>query len=827
MDDLSFEPSTVEQKPPPPPAPATNVDDDVYKPWEDADLRGAVGIANPSQDPAASPFSDDATEKATTELLLGSTLSSKPDQQSSTDWFAGSAVASQPAQPSHTDLLLGDALGNAPFQAATTDLLLGGGLSSGPAQSDLLLGVGASSESAQASRVLPGTAELLFGDDLGGSQAPPARSGITSASPLTSEDPTASAADLPVASQDITELLMGPLTSTAASHGSRQNPVHTEEPRAEQGGQGLSLIDLGESSASEAGGGESAAMLRGQSAQPQGVIDLSGSSSKKAPSQQPQAKAKSKAGGKAKAKAARHAIPANAQAFGSDDLFGRAEVERSIQDDAADALGAVYQMLPDQVKQHIPVPNSCTAVTTAQDTEVVIQDEEEPADEPGANAALPGGSSAVGLQGPITGGALEEEHIATSVNRSTQGRWVPTYMRHQLAAGGHTTLPTAVNAHEYVAGQAPPPTLGQTFVEMGQEIGEGAQAMFDFLSQFLDSFSAQCQVCSHHAVSTAHEQVITCGGGLCGADDQDEIALGPLASEAAMGLGPVRSRVKRDLHGVSFETLLEMARVKFAGRQAPAELGRFVRSRDLTRQEVSDPGVEDWLLFTEVNIDIVPEDFRLHICQSNGPMGLLPLRCEERWHLDRHQGRAQVEISTASAGAFVHVVLRMDITSLPSDGRGASPGCEVDSRLFLKPRDLNAPLPRGIVEELTEVHHLVSEGLRDMVLSFSDAVTTQSETLSAFSLPRSTAPLVAQEPEPEAGLGGGLDMAPSSSPVVKWPLARDRMPSWAVDGPPEKRDDGAVGGSGPLSKDAKKSLDPAEDKGSVDKDLLMKFASVV
>jgi len=817
MEDVSLELFAVEQKPaqppPPPPPPATNVDDDVYKPWEDANLRGTVGIASPSQDFAAAPSSDDATEKATADLLLGGSLSSQPAQPSQTDLLLGGALSSEPAQPSRTDLVLGSGLSSEPAQPSQTDLLFGGGLSSEP--------IGPS-------RILPDTAELVFGDVLGGNQLPLASSVITTANLLTEEEPVGPTADLPVGSQDFSDLLMGPLTNTAASHGSQRDP-RPSDTRAEQGGQGLSLIDLGESSASEAGGGESA-LLRGPPAQPQGVIDLSGSSSKQPPSQQAQAKAKSKASGKAKAAPKR--IPQNAQAFGSDDLFGRAEGERSMQDDAADALGAVYQMLPDQVKQHLPVPNSCMAVTTAQDTEVVIQEEEEePADEPVVSAALPGRSSATGLQGPITGGALEEEHIANSVSRSTQGRWVPTYMRHQLAAGGHTAMPSAVNAHEYSAGQAPPPTLGQTFIEMGSEIGEGAQAIVDFVAAFLDSFSAQCQVCSHHAVSTAHEHVISCGEGLCGAEDHEEIVLGPLASEAAMGLGPIRCRVKRDLPGVSFETVLEIARVKFAGRQAPAELTSFVRSRDLARQEVSDPGVEDWLLFTEVNIDLVPADFRPHICQSNGPMGLLPLRCEERWHVDRHQARAQVEISTASVGGFVHVVLRMDINGLPSDDGGSSSGCEVDSRLFLKPRDTNAPLPRGIVEELTEKHHLVSEGLRDMVLSFSaSAADPQPQAQLAFSPPQSMALQAVQEPEPEAGLGGGLDLP--ASPLVKWPLARDRMPSWAADGPSEKRDDGAVGAghSGPLAKDAKAplpNLDPAADKGSVDKDLLMKFASAV
>eukprot|EP00930_Biecheleria_cincta_P098160 TRINITY_DN8983_c1_g1_i1.p1 TRINITY_DN8983_c1_g1~~TRINITY_DN8983_c1_g1_i1.p1 ORF type:complete len:814 (-),score=164.33 TRINITY_DN8983_c1_g1_i1:165-2606(-) len=813
MEDVNFEAFSVEQKPqqppppPPPPPPTTNVDDDVYKPWEDANLRGAVGIASPSQDFAAAPFSDDATEKAATELLFGGSLSSQPAQPSQTDFLLGGAFSSEPAQPSNADLLLGGGLSSEPAQPSQTDLLVGGGLSSKPAQS---------------SRILPGTAELLFGDDLGGNQPPPARSVIPTANLLSEDEPAGPAAD-----PDFSDLLMGPLTNNAASHGSRQDP-RPSDTRAEQGGgQGLSLIDLGESSASEAGGGESA-FLRGPPSQPQGFIDLSGSSSKKPPSQQAQAKAKSKASGKAKAAPKR--IPQNAQAFGSDDLFGRAEGERSMQDDAADALGAVYQMLPDQVKQHLPAPNSCLAVSTANDTEVVIQEEEEePADEPAGNAALPGANITGGLRGPVTGGALEEEHIANTVSRSTQGRWVPTYMRHQLAAGGHTTMPTAVNAHEYSAGQAPPPTLGQTFMEMGQEIGEGAQAIVEFVAAFFDSFSAQCQVCSHHAVSTAHEHVISCGGGLCGAADDEEIVLGPLASEAAMGLGPIRSRVKRDLPGVSFETLLEMARVRFAGRQAPAELTRFVRSRDLGRQEVSDPGVEDWLLFTEVNIDLVPADFRTHICQSHGPMGLFPLKCEERWHVDRHQTRAQVEISTASVGAFVHVVLRMDINGLSSDGTSGSSGCEVDSRLFLKSRDLNAPLPRGIVEELTEVHHLVSEGLRDMVLSFSAVADPQPQAQSAFNLPQSMAQQAVQEPEPEAGLGGGLDLPEqAASPVVKWPLARDRMPSWAVDGPAEKRDDGAVGagasGRPPAAKDA---TNPAADKAAVDKDLLMKFASAV
>merc|ERR1711865_299251 len=71
---------------------------------------------------------------------------------------------------------------------------------------------------------------------------------------------------------------------------------------------------------------------------------------------------------------------------------------------------------------------------------------------------------------PLPAG-LEGQHLESAVKYTTEGRWVPKYMRQQLAENGHISLPAGVNAHEHKAG-APPPSIVNTLGEMGQEIGQ-------------------------------------------------------------------------------------------------------------------------------------------------------------------------------------------------------------------------------------------------------------------------------------------------------------------------------------------------------------------
>lgn len=192
--------------------------------------------------------------------------------------------------------------------------------------------------------------------------------------------------------------------------------------------------------------------------------------------------------------AAMKRIPANAKGFGSDDLFGAPKPK----DDSI--FETVCKMLPEQVTSRV----DCLQVPVETETEVQAPVAQAPQD-------------------------LSAEHTATAVNRTVEGRWVPTYMRQQLAAGGHTSLPQAPNGHEFSA-NAQPPTCGQAFVDMGHDFGEGAQAVLEFMAAIFTSLTFQCQACSHHAISTAHEQVMALGDDWCGFADAEE-EVGPAPSD--------------------------------------------------------------------------------------------------------------------------------------------------------------------------------------------------------------------------------------------------------------------------------------------------------
>merc|ERR1719272_130112 len=114
---------------------------------------------------------------------------------------------------------------------------------------------------------------------------------------------------------------------------------------------------------------------------------------------------------------------------------------------------------------------------------------------------------------------------------------------------GHTSVPSASNpnAHEYSASAAPP-TIGSTFDSLGEDLGEQAQTMLNFIIAVVTSLSFQCQMCTHQTATTAHERVMVFGENLCSEvhldhSDDGELPLGPLPSEAASGYGPMRSRV--------------------------------------------------------------------------------------------------------------------------------------------------------------------------------------------------------------------------------------------------------------------------------------------
>ncbi|CAE8716698.1 unnamed protein product, partial [Polarella glacialis] len=735
------------------------------------------------------------------------------------DFLFGDAFSSPVPAVSRTGddsaaLLFGDASsGPAPAVSRTGDdtaALLFGDANSRPAPAvsrtggdpaDFLFGDAFSSPAPAVSRTGDDTAALLFGDE--SSRPAPAASRTGASSLPAVHRSTLSLIDL----GDSDELSGDTSNNWSPVHLDLSAPSGGRESASAQPATSSTYVDLSVPAGAGAAPQQSGSSASEAPSSRQAGAWGHGATGTSASSSSAQSRGAAKAKAKAKAKAGpgsgsvpapsqgpSRGIPANARGFGSDDLFGPAAgPERSMQEEAEKALGAVYRLLPDQVKLAVP---DCMAATHADDREELLVDrqvgEVEGVEEESRNA-------------------LEEEHEATAVNRAVEGRWVPTYMRHQLAAGGHTTLPSAPNAHEYSAGEAPP-SLGATFLEMGVDLGEGAQAVLDFLGTFLATFSVQCQVCSHQTVSSAHDQVITFGENLCGAvpEEGELVVLGPLVSEAAAGLGPIRSRVKRSMPGVSFENLLQVVKMKLVTPSAAPEFARSaVRSRALAREVVDNTcGIEDWLFNTEVQPSMVPADYRTHICVSNGPMGLHPLKCHEIWHVERRGARAEVEITSAPSGSLVIVVLRLEIVGLPNDG------CEVDSRLFLRPREFGAMLPRGLVEELTEVHHLSSENLRDVVLAFG----TEDAPNSANA-----------EPEPEAGLGGqdyqgyagGIAQdGHGPPPVVQWPF-KERVPSWAMDATPEKRSTSFAGV--PLPQ-AGVSLAPLDEGSALNKDFLLQVA---
>jgi len=464
-------------------------------------------------------------------------------------------------------------------------------------------------------------------------------------------------------------------------------------------------------------------------------------------------------------------IPRDSQAFGSDDLFGNGSRERSIREEAVAALapamatiapamatihGYLPEQLKEQLKQHVP---DCMAPVEDPSTEEVFSAR-------GHNGE-PSGPAA-----PVAGtGALEEQHTNIAVDRAVQGRWVPTYMRQQLVQNGHTQLPSAPNAHEYDA-NAPPPNLGDAFAEMGQELGETAQTMLTFMIALISSLSLQCQMCSHSAASTVHEQVVTfcenpCGACVQRADQAEEVVvLGRPLDENAAGLGPVRSRLVRSFEGLLFSQLVQVVKSQLVTAQAPPQFKRAVRSRELARQISSGGEVEDWLFNTEVNVEAVPPG----ILQNLGLGPMEPFNCREIWHIEGRDGSAQVEISTVSTTSPVILVIRLDIAEQPGV-EGGFPSCQVDSRLYVRPRQHGAVLPLGFVEQLTEAHHVYSESLRDAILALAAAaqVTPTASPLGATSgdIPSAGA-AAAVTPAAQAPVVPALPSTADAAPGATW-----------------------------------------------------------
>merc|ERR1719265_526390 len=196
--------------------------------------------------------------------------------------------------------------------------------------------------------------------------------------------------------------------------------------------------------------------------------------------------------------------------------------------------------------------------------------------------------------------------------------------------------------------------------------------------------------------------------------------MGPLQDESAAGLGPLRSRLRRSMQGVSFQMVLDIVKTKLVCEAAnrewvapPNSFQRLVRSRKLTR-EVLNGSSEDWLFSTEVNQQCLPQEVSAHL---SGGVSMLSFR--ERWHIEHDEAKASVEMSNDIADSPVDLVLRMDLTDRPGTPSG---GCEADSRLYAKPRAHGDVMPIGFMERLIDAHHMHSESLREIVLALMEDV---------------------------------------------------------------------------------------------------------
>jgi len=115
--------------------------------------------------------------------------------------------------------------------------------------------------------------------------------------------------------------------------------------------------------------------------------------------------------------------------------------------------------------------------------------------------------------------------------------------------------------------------------------------------------------------------------------------------------------------------------------------------------------------------------------------------------------------------SLVVVAIRLDIVDRPDLVGG--PGCEVDSRLYIRPRTHGAVMPIGFVEGLTEMHHVQCESLRDAVLGLAEASAT---SLSWPAPPAATPGPPAQTADDEA------NRYVTEAATMKFPVSPEKRP---------------------------------------------------
>lgn len=304
-----------------------------------------------------------------------------------------------------------------------------------------------------------------------------------------------------------------------------------------------------------------------------------------------------------------------------------------------------------------------------------------------------------------------------------------------MAQNGHLQLPSAErpNAHEYNAEQ-PPPTVTQAFTEMGEELGEQAQTMFAYIVAYLSSVATHVQMCSHQTISLAHEQVISGCENACSVAtaEEDQIVLGRPLDEGVAGYGPMRAQVRQHVP-LAFPTLADVAKRRLVTPEATLpQFLHVIKTRDVQRQViVHESAIENWLLMTEINKEAAGPGLLTSLCDI-----MSPLAFQETWHVEMGAQLAEVEITSARSNGPVTVVIRVTISG-KSDSEGG--GCEVDSRLYVVPRDRNEAMPVGLVEQLAEVLKKCCEAFRGITLEASK-LPASTQSVSWPSNPSATAP---------------------------------------------------------------------------------------
>eukprot|EP00928_Gymnodinium_smaydae_P020825 TRINITY_DN18052_c0_g1_i2.p2 TRINITY_DN18052_c0_g1~~TRINITY_DN18052_c0_g1_i2.p2 ORF type:complete len:343 (-),score=89.75 TRINITY_DN18052_c0_g1_i2:164-1192(-) len=317
--------------------------------------------------------------------------------------------------------------------------------------------------------------------------------------------------------------------------------------------------------------------------------------------------------------------------------------------------------------------------------------------------------------------------------------------------------------------------------------------MLSFVIAVISSLALQCQMCTQHSASTAHERVFAFGENLCGEVSNEQFeedlmgGLRPLPNEGSAGYGPMRSRVGRQLKGLNFGRFLDICRRVLLTGRAPFEFQRVIPARELVRERESlDSMCEDWLFSTEVGPDVLPKEAFAHVASPSPSRRLL---WRERWHIAHSEKRAFVELTSEPSAAPVTMTLRLDVIGLDADGGS----CEVDSRLYARAQEHVSVLPLGLVEVLCEAHRRYIERLEAALLAIAAQERPEAAPAAAATAGAAVSSGGAFSADAKgsfaangAAAGAAAARAPDGAPVPAMNLQgfaeKQRPPAWAAQG---------------------------------------------